>query len=165
MSLSNTITIYCLTRACSGKWVKIRFPKLSNLTKQRLVLMRYLKLKEQVEHAVAILETGKKLDQINFRKDFWDCFGDKKKIGQWVTDTSPVTTPETIAGRISAPVPFSLRKWRLSVCRLNVQLTLARRYGNFFHSFIGCSSSNIQYKFVIQHTHTHTKDEAKTQKG
>ena len=74
MSLSNTITIYCLTRACSGKWVKIRFPKLSNLTKQRLVLMRYLKLKEQVEHAVAILETGKKLDQINFRKDFWDCY-------------------------------------------------------------------------------------------
>ena len=73
-----------------------------------------------------------------------------------MTDTSPVTTPETIAGRISAPVPLSLRKWRLSVCRLNVQLTLARRYGNFFHSFIGCSSSNIQYKFVIQHTHTHT---------
>ena len=26
----------------------------------------------------------------------------------------------------------------------------------FFHSFIGCSSSDIQYKFVIQHTHTHT---------
>ena len=31
-SLSNTITIYCLSRACSGKWVKIRFPKQSNLT-------------------------------------------------------------------------------------------------------------------------------------
>ena len=27
----------------------------------------------------------------------------------------------------------------------------------FFHSFIGCSSSDIQYKFVIQHTHTHTQ--------
>ena len=27
----------------------------------------------------------------------------------------------------------------------------------FFHSFIGCSSSDIQYKFVIQHTHTHKK--------
>ena len=26
----------------------------------------------------------------------------------------------------------------------------------FFHSFIGCFSSDIQYKFVIQHTHTHT---------
>ena len=24
--------------------------------------------------------------------------------------------------------------------------------GFFFHSFIGCSSSDIQYKFVIQHT-------------
>ena len=36
--------------------------------------MHYLKLKEQVEHAVAVLETGKKLDQINFRKDFWDCY-------------------------------------------------------------------------------------------
>ena len=23
----------------------------------------------------------------------------------------------------------------------------------FFHSFIGCSSSDIQHKFVIQHTH------------
>ena len=78
-----------------------------------------------------------------------------------MTDTSPVTTPETIAGRISAPVPFSLRKWRLSVCRLDVQLTLARRYGNFFHSFIGCSSSDIQYKFVIQHTHTHTQKKKK----
>ena len=31
-------------------------------------------IKEQVEHAVAMLETGKKLDQINFRKDFWDCY-------------------------------------------------------------------------------------------
>ena len=28
----------------------------------------------------------------------------------------------------------------------------------FFHSFIGCSSSDIQYKFVIQHTHTHTQN-------
>ena len=27
----------------------------------------------------------------------------------------------------------------------------------FFHSFIGCSSSDIQYKFVIQHAHTHKK--------
>ena len=27
----------------------------------------------------------------------------------------------------------------------------------FFHSFIGCSSSDIQYKFVIQHIHTHKK--------
>ena len=31
-------------------------------------------IKEQVEHAVAILETGKKLDQLNFRKDLWDCY-------------------------------------------------------------------------------------------
>ena len=27
----------------------------------------------------------------------------------------------------------------------------------FFHCFIGCSSSDIKYKFVIQHTHTHKK--------
>ena len=31
-------------------------------------------IEEQVEHAVAILETGKKLDQINFHKDLWDCY-------------------------------------------------------------------------------------------
>ena len=40
----------------------------------------------------------------------------------------------------------------------------------FFHSFIGCSSCDIQYKFIIQHTHTQKKrkekkKEAKTQKG
>ena len=122
-------------------------------------------IKEQVEHAIAILETGKKLDKINFRKDLWDCYWEWEKIGQWVTDTSPVTTPETIAGRISAPVPFFLGKWRLSVCHLDVQLTLARRYGNFFHSFIGCSCSDIQYKFVIQHTQKKKEEEAKTPKG
>ena len=33
----------------------------------------------------------------------------------------------------------------------------------FFHSFIGCSSSDIQYKFVIQHTHTHTQKKTKKQ--
>ena len=32
----------------------------------------------------------------------------------------------------------------------------------FFHSFIGCSSSDIQYKFVIQHTYTHTQKNKKT---
>ena len=32
MSLRNTITIYCLSRAFAGKWVKIRSPKQSNLT-------------------------------------------------------------------------------------------------------------------------------------
>ena len=39
-------------------------------------------------------------------------------------------------------------------------LTLLASYADvlfFFHSFIGCSSSDRQYKFVIQHTHTHTK--------
>ena len=35
----------------------------------------------------------------------------------------------------------------------------------FFHCFIGCSSSDIQYKFVIQHTTKKKKEEAKTQKG
>ena len=35
----------------------------------------------------------------------------------------------------------------------------------FFHSFIGCSSSDIQYKFVIQHTHTHTKKTKKQLPG
>ena len=87
-------------------------------------------IKEQVEHAGAELETGNKLDQINFRKDFWDCYWGKEKIGQWVTDASPVTTPETIAVRISAPVPFSFRKWWFSVGSLDKQLTLARRYAN-----------------------------------
>ena len=34
----------------------------------------------------------------------------KKKLGQKLTDAFPVTIPETTAGHISAPVPFSFLK-------------------------------------------------------
>ena len=40
-------------------------------------------------------------------------------------------------------------------------ISLIRRCSFFFHSFIGCSSSDRQYKFVIQHTHTHTHTKKK----
>ena len=32
----------------------------------------------------------------------------------------PVTIPETIAGRISAPVPFSLLMWRVATIAMQV---------------------------------------------
>ena len=38
---------------------------------------------------------------------------DREKIGQWLIDASSVTIPETIAGRISAQVPFLFLKWRM----------------------------------------------------
>ena len=36
----------------------------------------------------------------------------EKTSGMAGTDASPVAIPEIIAGRISAPVPFSYLKWR-----------------------------------------------------
>ena len=38
---------------------------------------------------------------------------DREKISQWLAGKSPVIIPETIAGRISAPVLFSFLKRRL----------------------------------------------------
>ena len=37
------------------------------------------------------------------------------KIGQQLTAASPLTIPETIAGRISAPAPFLFLKWRMTM--------------------------------------------------
>ena len=37
--------------------------------------------------------------------------GTGKEIGQKLTGASPVTIPETLAGRISAPVYFSFQGW------------------------------------------------------
>ena len=39
----------------------------------------------------------------------------KKKNGQQLTCASPLTIPETIARHISAPVPFSILKWRMKL--------------------------------------------------
>ena len=41
--------------------------------------MRYLKLKEQVEHAVAILETERNWTKLTFAKISGTVIGDKKK--------------------------------------------------------------------------------------
>ena len=38
-----------------------------------------------------------------------------------------------------------------SLCCCFFQKLLAVHHGFFFHSFIGYSSCNIQYKFIIQH--------------
>ena len=52
------------------------------------------------------LETRRKMGQVNFRKDFWDCYHTEKKnwpIADW--------SQEKIAENISPPVPFSFLKW------------------------------------------------------
>ena len=43
--------------------------------------------------------------------------GTISRTGQQLTGASPVTLPETIAGRIYAPVPFSFLKWALPVSK------------------------------------------------
>ena len=54
------------------------------------------------------LITRRKQGRVNFRKDFWDCpWGQGNS--QWLTSALPVTIPESIAGHISALVPFSSR--------------------------------------------------------
>ena len=51
----------------------------------------------------------------NERQTFWDCYkGRGKTVGQWRSPAPPVTIPETIAGIISAPVPGSFQKWRVT---------------------------------------------------
>ena len=40
--------------------------------------------------------------------------GTISRTGQQLTGASPVTLPETIAGRIQAPVPFSFLKWPIA---------------------------------------------------
>ena len=52
---------------------------------------------------LATLETGRKLGQVSFREDFFDCWKGQEKIGQELTGA--VTIPETIAGRITTPGP------------------------------------------------------------
>ena len=50
----------------------------------------------------ATLQTRGKLGPVNFRKDFWDCYKGRETLDL----ASLVTIPETIAGHVSAPVPF-----------------------------------------------------------
>ena len=56
-------------------------------------------------------------DQVNFRKDFWDCYQGREKqlTNSWPTPPPPppppVSIPETTSGHISAPVLFSFLKW------------------------------------------------------
>ena len=68
------------------------------------------------------------------------------------------------------PQGFSLQKWvghpffeeKALGTRLGMFQTEIRFLFFFFNSFIGYSSCNIQYEFIIQHK---KKKEAKTQKG
>ena len=62
----------------------------------------------------ATLETRKKLGRVYIRKDFWDCYKGRGKIGQQLTDTSPVTIPGTIAGH-SPPVLFLFLEWQMPI--------------------------------------------------
>ena len=50
----------------------------------------------------ATLQTRGKLGPVNFRKDFWDCYKGRETLDL----AALVTIPETIAGHVSAPVPF-----------------------------------------------------------
>ena len=66
-------------------------------------------------------------------------------------------------------VMFVLGQVTAQLLMRNAQVVDTRYLFFFFQSFIGCSSSDVHYKFVIQHTHTHTKRKKKrskkTQKG
>ena len=54
---------------------------------------------------------------------------------------------------------------RLIFCtKINLCLIKKLRYF-FFHSFIGCSSCDIQYKFIIQHKKKEKKKRSKNPKG
>ena len=52
------------------------------------------------------LETRRKLGQVNFRQDFWDCYrGQRKKnwpLADWCQEEITENSP---------PVPFSFLKW------------------------------------------------------
>ena len=48
--------------------------------------------------------------ELTFAKTSGTVTGDRERVGQWLTSSSPVTLPETISRRISAPVPFCSRR-------------------------------------------------------
>ena len=58
-------------------------------------------------------------------------------------------------------VMFVLGQVTAQLLMRNAQVVDTRYLFFFFQSFIGCSSSDVHYKFVIQHTHTHTKRKKK----
>ena len=48
--------------------------------------------------------------ELTFAKTSGTVTGDRERVGQWLTSSSPVTIPETISRRISAPVPLCSRR-------------------------------------------------------
>ena len=61
----------------------------------------------------AALETRKKLDPVNFRKDFWEVSGtNRSAIGQFF----PVArnSPRSLRNSSLGPVPLSVLKWRIA---------------------------------------------------
>ena len=59
------------------------------------------------------LKTRGRLDRVNFRNEFWDCYQ-----GQLKKKMAPVAIPETTARHISAPDLFPFQKWRMYSPRL-----------------------------------------------
>ena len=49
---------------------------------------------------------------------------DREKIGQQLTSASPITIPETIVRRISAPVPFSYHHWKVLLSNVSLRFFL-----------------------------------------
>ena len=74
MSLSQHYHYLLLIKSLLQKMGKNSFPKTVQFNITTTCCHAPPQIKKQVEHAGAVLETRKKLDQINFRKDFWDCY-------------------------------------------------------------------------------------------
>ena len=75
--------------------------------------------------------------ELTFTKTCGTATRDMKTIGQKLSGASTVTIPETIAGRISAPVPLLFLKWRMLVfvrrlCRFTEHDNLKRHLSIFF---------------------------------
>ena len=65
----------------------------------------------------------KNLGPFNVRKDFrvhGDKMANRPTADPRVIGVSPITIPETIAGHISAPVPFSFLWWRMLIRHLHI---------------------------------------------
>ena len=76
----------------------------TNMTNQ-IYFLYMLRIKKEIRHFRNEKETGP--NKVSKRL-LGPLLGTTKKINQLLTGSSPVTFPETSAGRSSAPVPFCL---------------------------------------------------------
>ena len=109
--------------ACGGNFRS--WPKLRAAKKPETALEKSLAPRVWLNKSIMCMGKGSKKCQnwpetvfLHFRNEkqiFWDCYkGRGNTVGQWRSPAPPVTIPEAIAGRISAPVPGSFQKWRVT---------------------------------------------------